>query len=155
MVRLDVVRAYNSALVKAQPLVAVFVGGTSGIGEQTIRALAATHSKQGKGLRLYVVGRNADAAQKTISECTRVCPRGYFRFVQAKDLALLEDVDKVCAEIIRIEEDENAKGGTAKVDLLVMTQALLNFQPRRGKLSPLTQNTLASIRTQYSLTSTC
>jgi NAD(P)-dependent dehydrogenase (short-subunit alcohol dehydrogenase family) len=137
MVQIDVVRSCNSTLVKTQPLVAVFVGGTSGIGELTIRALAATHSNQGKGLRLYIVGRNADAAQKTISECTRVCPGGNFRFVQAEDLALLEDVDKVCAEIIRIEEDENANGGTARVDLLVMTQALLNFQPRRGILSPL------------------
>ena len=132
MVHLDVVRAANSALVKSQPLVAVFVGGTSGIGEQTIYALAATHAEKGKGLRLYIVGRNAAAAQKIISECTRLCPGGSFRFVQAKDLALLEDVDRICAEIIRIEEDENANGGTARVDLLVMSQALVNFQPRTG-----------------------
>lgn len=133
MVRLSAVRACNSNLVRAQPLVAVFVGGTSGIGEQTILALSAVHSSEGKGLRLYVVGRNADAGRKIISECNRVCPGGQFRFVQAENLALLQDVDKVCAEIIRIEkQDETADGKTARVDLLVMSQAFLNFQPRKG-----------------------
>ncbi len=56
-----------------------------------------------------------------MSDCVRLCPEGQFRFVQAEDLALLKDVDRVCAEIIRIEEDENANGGTARVDLLVMS----------------------------------
>lgn len=135
MVRIDVVRSCNANLIKTQPLVAVFVGGTSGIGEQTIHALAATHANQGKGLRVYIVGRNADAAEKTISDCIRVCPGGQFRFMQAQDLALLKDVDRVCAEITRIEEEENINGGTARVGLLVMSQALLNFQPRRGILS--------------------
>jgi NAD(P)-dependent dehydrogenase (short-subunit alcohol dehydrogenase family) len=137
IVQIDVVRSCNSTLIKTQPLVAVFVGGTSGIGEYTIRALAAAHSDQGKGLRLYIVGRNADAARATISDCVRVCPGGQFRFVQAEDLALLKDVDRVCAEIIRIEEDENVKGGTARVDLLVMSQAYLSFEPRRGISSSL------------------
>ena len=133
MVQLDVVRSSNSTLVKSQPLVAVFVGGTSGIGEATIRVLATTHTDQGKGLRLYIVGRNAAAAEKTISECVRVCPKGQFRFVKAGDLALLKDVDRVCAEITRLEEEENADGGgTARVDLLVMSQAYLTFDPRKG-----------------------
>ncbi len=136
MVQLDVVRSCNSTLIKTQPLVAIFVGGTSGIGEHTIRALAVTHSDKGKGLRLYIVGRNADAAKKIISDCVRVCPGGQFQFVQAGDLALLRDVDHVCAEIIRIEEHENANG--ARVDLLVMSQAFFNpFEPRRGISSSL------------------
>ena len=134
MVRIDLTRSCNSTLTKTHPLVAVFVGGTSGIGEYTIRALATTHSNQGKGLRLYIVGRNTDAAKRIISDCVDICPAGQFRFVQAKDLALLADVGRVCAEIIQIEEDENANGGTAKVDLLVMSQAgfPLLFQPRNG-----------------------
>ena len=131
MVQMDVVRASNSSLVKSHPLVAVFVGGTSGIGEYTIKALAATHAKQGQGLRLYIVGRNADAAEKTISDCTRVCPEGDFRFVKAGDLALLKDVDSVCAEIVRMEEG-SAKGGAARVDLLLLTQAYFSFDSRIG-----------------------
>lgn len=135
MVQIDVVRSCISTLVKTQPLVAVFVGVTAGIGEYAVRALAATHSDQGKGLHVYLVGRKADAAEKTIADCLRLCPMGQFRFVQAKDLALLKDVDRVCAEITRIEEDENVNGGPARVDLLVMTQAYLTFEPRRG-ISP-------------------
>ena len=137
MVQIDVVRSGISTLVQTQPLVAVFIGGTSGIGEYAIHALAATHSNQGKGLRVHIVGRNAKAAEKTISDCLRVCPRGQFRFLQAKDLALLKDVDRVCAEITRVEEDENANGGPARVDLLVMTQAYLTFESRRGISSSL------------------
>ena len=132
MVKIDLVRSCNSTLVKSHPLVAVFVGGTSGIGEYTIRALAATHASQGKGLRVYIVGRNAAAAEKTISDCLKKCPTGQFQFVQAKDLALLKDVDRVCAEITRLEnENENANGETPRVDLLVMSQATF-LQPRKG-----------------------
>ncbi|MCJ1398810.1 hypothetical protein MMC11_002011 [Xylographa trunciseda] len=132
MVQLDIVRSCNSTLIKSQPLVAVFVGGTSGIGENAIRALAAAHSDQGRGLRLYIVGRNADAAKNIIADCVRVCSVGQFRFVKAEDLSLLKDVDHVCSEITRIEEEENTNGGSAKVDLLVMSQAGfdLSFQPR-------------------------
>ena len=136
MVQIDVVRSCNSSLVKTQPLVAVFVGGTGGIGEFTIRALAATHADQGKGLRLYIVGRNADAAKKISSDCAQICPGGQFRFVQAQDLALLTDVDRVCAEIIQSEENEGANSGNARVDLLVMSQAFTLFQPRKGTSSP-------------------
>lgn len=144
MVQIGVVRSCNSTLISTQPLVAVFVGGTSGIGEYTIQALAATHSDQGRGLRLYIVGRNGNAAEKTISECVRICPGGQFRFVQAKDLALLKDVDRVCNEITRIERDENTNGGTACVDLLVMSQAYLTFEKRRGNSSPLLPSSPAS-----------
>ncbi|MCJ1380168.1 hypothetical protein MMC17_003271 [Xylographa soralifera] len=142
MVKIDVVRSCNSTLVKTQPLVAVFVGGTAGIGENTIRALATTHSDQGKGLRLYIVGRNADAAKKIISECVHVCPVGQFRFVQAGDLSLLKDVDRVCSEITRMEEDESANGGNARVDLLVMSHAYfpLLFRPRNETKEGLDMN---------------
>lgn len=132
MVKLDVVRSSNEALVKAQPLVAVFAGGTSGIGEYSIRALAARHAEQGKGLRVYIVGRASEAAKKIITDCSNLCPNGQFRFVKAEDLALLRDVDRVCAEIIRLEEETPAHGRPPRVDLLVMTQAIFNFQPRKG-----------------------
>lgn len=135
MVALPVVRASNTTLVQSHPLVAVFVGGTSGIGEYTIRALAATHGDQGKGLRIYIVGRNAAAAEQTIAYCRSVCSRGQFLFVKADDLSLLKDVDRVCAEIIRLEEKESALNrGKPRLDILVMSQAYfpLLFQPRKG-----------------------
>jgi NAD(P)-dependent dehydrogenase (short-subunit alcohol dehydrogenase family) len=135
MVQLDVVQSRNATLVKTQPIVAVFVGGTAGIGECAARALAATHAKSdGKGLRLYIVGRNEDAGNKIVSDCQEVCPTGQFKFVRANDLSLLKDVDRVCAEIVRAEEKEvKVTGGPVKVDLLVLTQGFLTFESRRGK----------------------
>ena len=134
MVSLDVVRSCNAALVKTQPLVAVFVGSTAGIGEYSVRALATTHANNGKGLRLYIVGRNEDAAKAIISDCSKACPTGQFRFVRAKDLSLLNDVDRVCTEIVEAEEAEaKASGATERVDFLAMTQGCLVFDGRRGK----------------------
>lgn len=151
MVKLYVVRAANAALIKTQPLVAVFVGGTSGICEYTLRALAATHADVGKGLRVYIVGRNASAAGAIISDCLHICPTGQFRFVQAKDLALLRDVDRVCSDIIKNEESEGTNGGNPRVDLLVMSQACAIFGPRKGKLCCMRHCLLGAIPQLYTL----
>ena len=136
MVRLDIVRKSNAGFIQSHPLVAVFVGGTSGIGEFTLRALAKTHGRQGKGLRAYIVGRNTAAAEKIIADCTGVCPSGQFRFVKAGDLSILKDVDRVCAEVTELEEKEcAASGGKARIDILVMSQHYfpLIFQSRKGR----------------------
>ncbi|KAK9235145.1 putative oxidoreductase ENV9 [Lipomyces kononenkoae] len=129
MVQLDVVRACNNALVKRQAITAVFVGGTSGIGEYSLRALASTHGTSGRGLRVYLVGRNEVAAMTIIAECKKACPAGEFHFVQASDLASLIEVDRVCRQIVNAEESCTA-GKTACVDLLVLTQAYFAFGGR-------------------------
>lgn len=134
MVQLDLVQSSNASLV-SQPLVAVFIGGTSGIGAHTIRSLASTHGKVGKGLRAYIIGRNAEAAGGIIIECQKSCPTGQFRFIRANDLALMKDVDLVCAELSEIEKREAAAtGDTPRIDILVQTQANFKpFDPRNGK----------------------
>lgn len=134
MVKLDLVQSSNAALVSSQPLVAVFVGGTSGIGSHTIRSLAVTHGKDGKGLRAYIIGRNAKAAENIISECQKSCPAGQFHFLQAKDLALIKDVDLICEELIEKEKKEAAaRGEIPRIDLLVQTQAIFKpWDPRNG-----------------------
>lgn len=133
MVALDIVRSYNTALFKSQPLVAVFTGATFGIGEHSARALAAAHGTDGKGLRVYIVGRNEAAGTKVTSECQKICPTGQFRYLCAKDLSLLKDVDRVSAEIIRLEQEEEKKTGVkARIDLLVMSHAHLALEPRQG-----------------------
>ena len=140
MVQIDLVQSSISDLVKSQPLVAVFIGGTSGIGQFTIKALAANHGSNGKGIRVYIVGRNAAAAENTIAECRRTCPSGQFVFVKARDLSLLGDVDSVCAEIIELEEINNSDGGSPRIDILVMSQHYfpLLFEPRHGMFLYLT-----------------
>lgn len=134
MVRLDVVRSATSTLVNSQPLVCAFVGGTSGIGEYTIRALANNHSTEGRGLRVYIVGRNAKAAEKIISDCLGICPKANFKFVQAEDLSLLKNVDLACSKIAELEENEAREAGeTSRLDMLVMSQACSVFQERKGR----------------------
>jgi NAD(P)-dependent dehydrogenase (short-subunit alcohol dehydrogenase family) len=129
MVDLKTVKLCNDKLVKSRPLVAIVSGGTSGIGEHSALALAAAHSDKGKGLRLYIIGRNELSAKRIITECQKVCQKGDFRFVHANDLSLLKDVDRVCNEIIASEEHEE---DTPRVDLLIMSHAHMAFEARNG-----------------------
>lgn len=129
MVKLDVVHSWNTTLVQSQPLVAVFFGGTGGIGHYTLRALATAEANGGKGFRAYVVGRNEKAAEKILSECQGICPQGQFKFVKADDLSLIHDVDRVCADIIQSESQE---GEDARVDYLMLSQGGPIFRPRKG-----------------------
>jgi hypothetical protein len=131
MVSLEIVRSSNATLIASQPIVAVFVG-VAGIAGFAARSLATTHGKTGKGLRAYIIARKLEKVQALILECQTACPDGQFFFVQAKDLALLKDVDAVCAEITRLEENEGTISGmTPKIDILTMGQA--NFEPFSGK----------------------
>lgn len=134
MVKLDVIRTANAALADGtKPFVAVVAGGTAGIGEATVRALATTFAGRGSGdrsrgfLRVYIVGRNREAAQKIVTECETVCSGGVFRFYRG-DLSLLKEVDRVCAEIIGIEQREAvAIAAPAKIDFLVCSQGVLSL----------------------------
>lgn len=131
MVKLDVVRSANVELVRSRPLVVVSAGGTSGIGECTLRELAKTAGHAGsKGLRVYLVGRSADTAGKLSAEFSKLCPGGEFTFVLGKDLALLKDVDNACNEIIDLERKR--EGDEAKIDVLLMSQGKVDFGPRKG-----------------------
>lgn len=125
---LEAVRAANAALLAKRSLVAVFPGGTSGIGEFTVRALAR-HAAKGQGARIYLVGRNQKAAD-TIAADYASHKNVQFRFVKADDLSLLKDVDRCCEEITRLET-EDSKEGPAHIDLLVMSHADLYFGGKR------------------------
>ena len=125
MVQLSLVQSGNTRLVASQPVVAAFVGGTSGIGAHTIRTLAIAQGARGPGFRVYIIGRNGKAAEEILSECRKGCPSGQFHFISANDLALLKDVDTTCAELTKIEEKEaKATGETPRIDILVMSQLL-------------------------------
>lgn len=131
MVQLGTVRTHNAAIFQRTPIVAVFVGATSGLGEATLRSLAAAHGGKGKGLRVYFVGRKKEAFDRIVSDCSRLCPAGQFHFIQTTDLALLANVDKACAEITEAEQ-EKADGSQARVDLLCMSQGDFNFTAYKG-----------------------
>ena len=105
MAKLPAVIAANE-LLTSKLLVAVFIGGTSGIGEYTLRALCtsfAAHGHSGSGLRAYIVGRKLADGQKVLDECLELCPKASLSYVTMGDLSLLQDVDVACAEIVRRE----------------------------------------------------
>ncbi|KAK3290515.1 uncharacterized protein B0H64DRAFT_350513 [Chaetomium fimeti] len=96
MVTLEQMRSSNARIPEALPagMVAVFAGGTSGIGEATMK-LFAKHAVQP---RIYFIGRSERAAVRIIEELTTINPAGQYHYIQA-DLSLLQNVDEVCHDI--------------------------------------------------------
>ncbi|EAQ88527.1 hypothetical protein CHGG_05146 [Chaetomium globosum CBS 148.51] len=101
MVTLEQMRSSNARIAESLPagMVAVFVGGTSGIGEATMK-LFAKHAVEP---RIYFVGRSDRDAGRIIKELTAINPEGQYHFIQA-DLSLLQNVDAVCHDIKSHEE---------------------------------------------------
>jgi NADP-dependent 3-hydroxy acid dehydrogenase YdfG len=104
MVALPEVIASNKRIATTFPdgLVAVFVGGTSGVGEYTLKAFAKYAPKS----RVYIVGRSQEAAYRIIEECKQVNPGGKFTFIKG-DVSLMNGVDDVCRQIQSMETTVN------------------------------------------------
>lgn len=136
MVDIETVCAINHDLVQRQSLVAVFAGGTGGIGALSVKALASAAGKSdGKGLRAYIIGRNASAADETIAECRRLCPTGQFHFIQVKDCALIRDVDAACKMLVEAEErNASLASERPRIDYLMLSQGGPIFLPRQGMI---------------------
>ncbi|KAE8402425.1 hypothetical protein BDV37DRAFT_272890 [Aspergillus pseudonomiae] len=95
MVSLSTVRAHNASLKGlGSGLVAVFVGGTSGIGLYTAREFA----RYTVSPTIYPVGRNETQARQVIQELTLINPTGRFQFIKT-DASLLRGVDSACEHI--------------------------------------------------------
>lgn len=121
MPSIKIIRSALAELPKGPPIVAAFAGGTTGIGSYGAKALATAYASEGHKLRAYIIGRNASRAEEVISECRRVSPGSDWRFVQTTDLALMSEVDRCCADIIRQENDAPFLNGPPRLDLLYMT----------------------------------
>jgi NAD(P)-dependent dehydrogenase (short-subunit alcohol dehydrogenase family) len=103
MVSIKLVRESNSKLGSYQSsLVAVFVGGTSGIGESTLKKYAALATNP----TIYVIGRNETAATRILEELKTLNPEGKYSFIKS-DVTLVESVDAVCKEIKSKEKKLN------------------------------------------------
>ncbi|KAK3217596.1 hypothetical protein GRF29_1g3585581 [Pseudopithomyces chartarum] len=117
MVPLPTIRAHNATLSSLPPnLVAVFVGGTSGISHYTALSLARSVPSP----KIYLIGRNAAEASKITSELKAINPSSTISFIKS-DVSLLRNVDKVCDEI---------KAKEKEVNLLFMTAGYLSLQGR-------------------------
>ncbi|KAL4947819.1 hypothetical protein BDW69DRAFT_199349 [Aspergillus filifer] len=117
MVNLQTVRAHNESLKSLGPgLVAVFVGGTSGISLSTALALA----RHSTSPRIYLIGRSQSAADDAIERIKTLNPNAQPTFLKA-DISLLKGVDGVCEEIKKREKYLN---------LLFMTPGYLTLSGR-------------------------
>ncbi|KAJ5143517.1 uncharacterized protein N7515_002304 [Penicillium bovifimosum] len=117
MVSLETVQKSNSALKGYGPnLVAVFVGGTSGIGESTARAFVSSAVSP----RVYLVGRSETRASKIIEDLRALNPDGHISFIKG-DVSRLQEVDQACKTIQAKEE---------KVNLLVLSAGVLTVKGR-------------------------
>jgi NAD(P)-dependent dehydrogenase (short-subunit alcohol dehydrogenase family) len=101
------------------PRVAVFVGGTSGIGQYTIKALVST----GISVRIYLVGRKSseERSHAFIQELHVINPKAEVIWTEG-EISLLADSKRIC-EIIKSKE--------TRVDLLFLTAGYAPFGSRK------------------------
>ncbi len=120
MVSYKEIQASNALISDATaPRVAVFVGGTSGIGMLTIRALVAA----GTSVRIYLVGRQSseERMRTFIQELHTLNSKAEVIWTQG-EVALLADTKRVC-ETIQSKEP--------RVDLLFLSAGYAPLGPRK------------------------
>lgn len=115
MVSLTAMRASNARIATDLPpgLVGVFIGATSGIGENSLKAFAKHASKP----RAYFVGRSQAAGDRILSELKAINPEGSYVFRKA-DVSLIKVVDEVCQEI---------KAKEKAINILFLSPGVLQF----------------------------
>ncbi|KAM0203379.1 hypothetical protein ACHAPA_000557 [Fusarium lateritium] len=120
MVKYKDIKASNALISEATaPRIAIFVGGTSGIGKATIEALVATETS----LRIYLVGRigSQQRSETFIQELHAINPDAEVIWVEG-EVSLLAETKRVC-EIIKSKEP--------RIDLLFLTTGYAPFTSRR------------------------
>jgi len=117
--------ASNMSIASTFPngLVAIFVGGTSGVGEYTVK----TFAKYTKNSRIYLVGRSQESADRIIEECKRLSPTSTFKFIQS-DISLMKNVDDVCQQIQAQEP---------RINVLFLSQGSMAFSKKTSEGLPL------------------
>ena len=100
MVSLKIIESSNNGIRSTLQagLVAVFVGGTNGVGETTVRQFA----KYAVQPRVYIVGRSQAAGDRVTAECKALNPQGTFIFLK-RETSLMRNVDEICKELANKE----------------------------------------------------
>ncbi|KAJ5994077.1 hypothetical protein N7451_009801 [Penicillium sp. IBT 35674x] len=100
------------------PRIAVFVGGTSGIGKSTIKALVAT----GTSIRIYLIGRkcSSERTHTFIQQLQAINPRADIIWTEG-EVSLLAETKRVCDVIAKKE---------TRIDLLFLTTGYAPFGAR-------------------------
>ena len=115
MVTLEAMKASNDLIPNTLPagLVAVFVGGTSGIGEYTLKRFAH-HAVEP---RIYFTGRSQASGDRIAADLAALNPTGTYTFLRA-DTSLIANVDALSRTIAAREP---------AVNLLFLTTYNLEF----------------------------
>ncbi|KAI8630267.1 putative short-chain dehydrogenases/reductase [Xylariaceae sp. FL1651] len=139
MVALSDVIASNERIPSALPrgLVAVFVGGTSGVGEYTVKTFA-TYAREPW---VYIVGRSQEAADRILAECRQLSPGSHFEFIRA-DVSLLKNVDDVCRQI---------KEKVPVINILFESQGTMAFNTKTAEGLPLASSIATHSRLRFIL----
>ncbi|KAJ7114657.1 NAD(P)-binding protein [Mycena crocata] len=124
MSSLSVVRAFNAAFFSASSVkpnhtpVAIFVGGTSGIGQGMAEAFAR-HTKG--NAHIVLVGRNRAAAEAIIASFPKpTIPNAKHEFVEC-DITLMKNVRRVAGEL---------RERIPKINFLALTPGVMTMQGR-------------------------
>ncbi|KAH0337340.1 hypothetical protein KCU81_g8145, partial [Aureobasidium melanogenum] len=102
MVSLESIRTSNLEASNLENLVAVFVGGTHGVAESTIRELFMRTTTP----RAYIIGRSQEKAENLCKELEDLNPGSKAIFIN-KDISVLKNVDDVCLELQHREKKIN------------------------------------------------
>ena len=108
--------ATEAAKASSTPTVGVFVGATSGIGENTAYAFAKYTPKP----VVYIVGRNADAGARVLSKLKSINDQVEAKFLK-HDMTLIREADKCSQEIMDNEQ---------KVNVLFLSPGFLTLNGR-------------------------
>ncbi|KAJ7050351.1 hypothetical protein C8F01DRAFT_1264228 [Mycena amicta] len=114
MPKLNAAKHSNSSFHPSYVPVAVFVGGTSGVGEGMVEAFARY---LGGRAHIIIVGRNEHAADEIISSFPAAGNTSTYEFLPC-DLRAMENVHAVCEEIRRKVD---------RVNFLVLTAGYSSF----------------------------
>ena len=122
-IALQTVRTSNSRLSRVKrPLVALFVGATSGIGLGTLREFAQHAAEP----RVYIVARNAQKAGTIVDELRALNANGRYEIIE-KDVSLVQDATAV-AEFVKAKE--------ATLDLLFLSVGFVSLQGPQSTFVP-------------------
>ncbi|KAJ6462428.1 NAD(P)-binding protein [Mycena sanguinolenta] len=118
MPSLSVVRAFNASFSPSYTPVAIFVGGTSGIGQGMAEAFAR-HTKG--NAHIVLIGRNRAAAESIIETFPKpTVPGARHEFVEC-DITLMKNVHRVADEL---------RARIPKINFLVLTAGVLTMNGR-------------------------
>lgn len=117
MPSLSLIRASNAAFHSSYPPVAVFVGGTSGIGKAMVERFA--RSSKGNS-SIIIVGRNRAAAETIFASLPSPAASSAREFIQC-DASLMSNVHKASQEIL---------SRFNKINYLILTPGILSLKGR-------------------------